>query len=66
LGDLQEKRFHDLFGHSGVARVPCALGQEIFLRPPLTKTTEFKTKNRCKKCERSKSRTFYCIYFSSL
>jgi len=29
---------------SGVARVPCALGQETFLRPPLTKTTEFKVK----------------------
>jgi len=26
---------------SGVARVSCALGQEIFLRPLSTKTTEF-------------------------
>jgi len=29
---------------SGVARVPCALGQETFLRPPSTQTTEFKVK----------------------
>jgi len=30
---------------SGVARVPCALGQEIFLRPsPSTKLTEFELK----------------------
>jgi len=29
----------------GVARVPCALGQEIFLRPPSTKLTEFELKN---------------------
>jgi len=34
---------------SGVARVPCALGQEVFLRPS-TKTTKFKVKNRCKNC----------------
>jgi len=32
----------------GVVRVPCALGQEIFLRPLSTKTTEFEVKNRCK------------------
>jgi len=25
---------------SDVVRVPCALGQEVFLRPPSTKTTE--------------------------
>jgi len=31
---------------SGVARVLCALGQEIFLRPLSTKSTEFKVKNR--------------------
>jgi len=31
---------------SGVARVPCTLGQEIFLRPPSTKLTEFELKNR--------------------
>jgi len=30
---------------SGVARVTCALGQEIFLRPPSTKLTEFEVKN---------------------
>jgi len=33
---------------SGVARVPCALGQEMFLRPLSTKTIEFEVKNRCK------------------
>jgi len=29
---------------SGVARVPCTLGQEVFLRPLSAKTTEFKVK----------------------
>jgi len=33
---------------SSVARVPCALGQEIFLRPLLTKTTEFEVKKAAK------------------
>jgi len=32
---------------SGVARVTCALGQGIILRPLSTKTTEFEVKNRC-------------------
>jgi len=40
---------------SGVARVPCALGQEIFLRPPSTKVTEFELKNRCKSAEEAKA-----------
>jgi len=40
---------------SGVAMVPCALGQEIFLRPISTKTTEFKVKNRCKVAEEAKT-----------
>jgi len=40
---------------SGVARVPCALGQKIFLRPPSTKFTEFKLKNRCKNVEEAKA-----------
>jgi len=40
---------------SGVARISCALGQEIFLRPLSTKATEFEVKtgaklNDCKKC----------------
>jgi len=42
---------------SGVARVPCALGQEIFLRPLLplfTKLTEFELKNSCKSAEEAK------------
>jgi len=40
-------RNFDNFGllSSGVARVPYALGQEIFLRPLPTKTTEFEVKN---------------------
>jgi len=37
--------------HSAVARVPCALGQEILLRPLSTKSTEFEVKNRCKNLE---------------
>jgi len=39
---------------SGVARVPCALGQEIFLRLPSTKLSEFELKNRCKNAEEVK------------
>jgi len=36
-----------MFVHSfsGVVRVPCALGQKIFLRPLLIKTTKFEVKN---------------------
>jgi len=40
---------------SGVARVPCALGQEIFLRPPSTKIIEFELKNRCESAEEAKA-----------
>jgi len=40
---------------SGVARVPCALGQEIFLQPPSTKTAEFEVKNRYKSAEEAKA-----------
>jgi len=40
---------------SGIARVLCALGQEIFLRPLSTKTTEFEMKNRCKNAEEAKT-----------
>jgi len=39
---------------SGVARVPCALGQEIFLHLLPTKTTEFEVKNSCKSLEDAK------------
>jgi len=39
---------------SGVARVPCTLGQEIFLRPLSTKTTEFEMKNSPKNLEDAK------------
>jgi len=39
---------------SGVARVPCALGQEIFLRPLPTKITEFEVKNSRKNLKDAK------------
>jgi len=39
---------------SGVVRLPCALGQEIFLRSPSTKFTEFELKNKCKSAEEAK------------
>jgi len=41
---------------SGVASVPCALGQEIFLRRfPSTKLTEFELINRCKSAGEAKA-----------
>jgi len=43
------------FDTSGVARVPCALAQEIFLRLPLTKLTELELKNWCKSAEEAKA-----------
>jgi len=46
----------------GVARVPCALGQEIFLRLLSTKITEFEVKNRCKSVKEAKTE-HYCSYF---
>jgi len=49
----------DVMG-SGVARVPCALGQEIFLRSLPTNSTEFEVKNRCKSVE-EKSRKFTVV-----
>jgi len=39
---------------SGIAKVSCALGQGIFLRPLSTKTTEFEVKNSCKNLEDAK------------
>jgi len=45
--------------HSGVARAPCALGKEIFLRPLSTKTTEFEVKNRRKSAEAAKFVIFF-------
>jgi len=48
--------FMNLYQFSGVARVPCALGQEIFLRPPSTKPAEFEVKNRYKCMEKAKHR----------
>jgi len=44
---------------NGVARVPCALGQEIFSRAPCQqKTIEFKGQN---KCERAKTEHFTVV-----
>jgi len=40
---------------SGVARVLCALGQEIFLRPTSTELAKFELKNRCKSAEEAKA-----------
>jgi len=40
--------------YSGVARISCAMGREVFLRPSLTKSTEFEVKNRCKRAEEAK------------
>jgi len=48
---------------SGVARVPCALGQEIFLRPLSTKTTEFEAKNRRKSAEKLKTEHLLQLFF---
>jgi len=46
---------------SGVAkRVPCARGQEIFLRPQPTKTTEFEKKNR-RKMRKRLEQNLFCI-----
>jgi len=45
---------------SGVARVPCALGQEIFFRPPSTKTTEFEVIIGAKVRKKQKQ-NIYCI-----
>jgi len=39
---------------SGVASVPYALGQEIFLCPLSTKFTEFEVKNSCKNLKEAK------------
>jgi len=46
-----------LLRHHGIVRVPCALRQEVFLRPPITKSTVWSEK-WTKKRGRSKSRTF--------
>jgi len=46
--------FHYIYV-SGVARVPCALGQGIILRPLSTKTTKFEVKNKCKSAEEAKT-----------
>jgi len=40
---------------SGLARIPYALGQEIFLRPPTAKLTELELKNSLKSAEEAKA-----------
>jgi len=40
---------------SGVARVPGALGQEIFCATRQQKTSEFEMKNRCRSSEKAKT-----------
>jgi len=52
-----------LYVFSGVARVPCALGQEIFLRPRQQKLQRLKLK-KVRKCGRSKNRTFSVVILS--
>jgi len=49
--------YRDFLGNmiSDVARVPCALGQEIFLRPLSTKTTEFEVKIGCKSADEAEA-----------
>jgi len=54
------------YATSGVARIPCALGQEIFLRPPSTKLTEFKLKNWCKSTEEAKAEYLLQLFVSFL
>jgi len=61
---LKGKRISNIFSFrgSGVARVPCALGQKIFLPPrkkyscpPSSKLTEFELRNSCKNAEEAKA-----------
>jgi len=64
---LQSNAFNDFIVcdySSGVAREPCALGQEIFLRPLSTKTTEFEVKNRCKSVEEAKTEHLLNLFSS--
>jgi len=39
-------------------------GQEIFLRPPSTKTTEFEVKNKCKSAEEAKTEHLLLLFCS--
>jgi len=51
---------------NGVARVPCALEQEIFLRPQSKKTIELEVKNRRKNAEEAKTEhllQLFCYFF---
>jgi len=46
---------------NGVARVPCALRQEIFLRPHRKKAAEFEMKNRYKSAKEAKAKNLLCV-----
>jgi len=60
-------KFQDFLGHfPGLFKQWRSEGalrpwQEIFLRPPSTKTSEFEMNNKCESCGRSKSRTFTAV-----
>jgi len=56
---------HQNLQSGGVARVPCALGQEVFLRPPQQKLRRLKRKIGAKSAKEAKAE-HYCSYFSSL
>jgi len=62
LSDFYEPVYR---ANSAVARVSCALGQEIFLHPSSTKTTEFEVKNRCKCAEEAKAELVLQLYHAS-
>jgi len=53
----------------GVARVPCTLGQEIFLHPCEQKLQTLEVKNRCKSAEEAKAERFlqsFCLFLSDI
>jgi len=56
--------FRQWLRHFSVARVPSALGQEIFLRSPSTKTTEYEVKNRCKRTKEAKVEHLLWSFFT--
>jgi len=59
-----DKTTYKVCSVSGVARVLCALGQEIFLRPPSKKTTYgLKLKIGAKAAKEAKQ-NIYCRYFA--
>jgi len=59
--DLYPKSSMNLSYTSGVARVPCALGQEIFLRLRQQKPRSLKWKI-CAKVRKKQKQNIYCSY----